>query len=73
MVNAKEHPGAVLARIEPTTPGSSPVTAELTEDGVQWQSTVSNLATGAYRIELKTRKAGPNAPPPVYDLFEVVE
>jgi pimeloyl-ACP methyl ester carboxylesterase len=72
LVNVSKNPGALKARIEPATAVGVTVESEFREAGDGWELTVNTLPPGLYRIEVRTRKSGPQAPTPVHDLFEVV-
>jgi hypothetical protein len=75
LVNAQGAPGPLRARIEPVAVPSSVAAAvlEFTEVEDGWTLALEELPPGLYRAEVRTAKAGPLAPPPVHDLFEVVE
>jgi hypothetical protein len=75
LVNVEGAPGALQARIEPTTAPSaaSPSARRFTEAQDGWTLQVEGLPPGLYRVQVRTEKAGPLAPPPVHDLFEVGE
>ena len=75
LVNAQGTPGPVRARIEPVGVPSPAAAAalEFTEGPDGWTLALQELPPGLYRAEVRTAKAGPLAPPPVHDLFEVVE
>ncbi|SET39266.1 lipase/acyltransferase domain-containing protein [Geodermatophilus poikilotrophus] len=74
-VNVDRSPGPLRARIEPVdAPVAGPLPAtEFTETDDGWAVTLGSLPPGLYRVEVRTAKAGPLAPPPVHDLFEVAE
>jgi hypothetical protein len=44
---------------------------EFAEAAEGWTLVLEGLPPGLYRVEVRTAKAGPLAPPPVHDLFEV--
>jgi hypothetical protein len=78
LVNAQGAPGPLRARIEPVAVSSAGATVaaaalEFTEGPDGWTLAPEELPPGLYRVEVRTAKAGPLAPPPVHDLFEVVE
>jgi hypothetical protein len=75
LVNAQGASGPLRARIEPVAvPSAGPAAAlEFTEGPDGWTLALEELPPGLYRAEVHTAKAGPLAPPPVHDLFEVVE
>lgn len=72
LVNPSQDPGALRARIEPVAAVGVTVEADFREDADGWALTVNALPPGLYQVEVRTRKAGPRAPTPVHDLFEVV-
>jgi hypothetical protein len=73
LINAQGTPGPLRARIEPVAAPSEGVAAalEFTEDPDGSTLVLEALPPGLYRAEVRTAKAGPLAPPPVHDLFEV--
>jgi Lecithin:cholesterol acyltransferase len=75
LVNAQGAPGPLRARIEPVAAPSADAAAavEFTEGPDGWILALEELPPGLYRAEVRTAKAGPLAPPPVHDLFEVAE
>jgi hypothetical protein len=75
LVNAQGAPGPLRARIEPVAapPGGVAAAVDFTEGPGGWTLALEELPPGLYRAEVRTTKAGPLAPPPVHDLFEVVE
>ena len=72
LVNMHVQPKAVILRIEPVAAANSRIEAEFHEDSDGWTLTVDALPRGLYRIEVRTREAGPQAPTSVHDLLEVV-
>jgi Lecithin:cholesterol acyltransferase len=75
LVNAQGTPGPLWARIEPVAgaPAGAATAREFTELPDGWTVTLEEVPPGLYRAEVRTAKAGPLAPPPVHDLFEVAE
>jgi hypothetical protein len=75
LVNVQRSPGLLQARIEPAgAPSAAPVPArDFTEAQDGWTLEAEWLPPGLYRAEVVTEKAGPLAPLPVHDLFEVGE
>jgi hypothetical protein len=75
LVNTQGAPGPLRARIEPVAVPSAGAAAALdfTDGPDGWTLALEELPPGLYRAEVRTAKAGPLAPPPVHDLFEVVE
>jgi hypothetical protein len=75
LVNVQGRPGALQARIEPAeAPSAASLPArQFTEVQDGWTLEVEGLPPGLYRAEVRTEKAGPLAPLPVHDLFEVGE
>jgi hypothetical protein len=71
LVNLHVPPRAVMARIEPIAAGGSTTEAEFCEDSDGWTLVVDALSPGLYRIEVRTRESGPQAPTPVHDLLEI--
>jgi pimeloyl-ACP methyl ester carboxylesterase len=47
------------------------VTKQFQPEGSGWVLRVEGLPASLYRVEVRTAQAGPGAPPPVHDLFEV--
>jgi pimeloyl-ACP methyl ester carboxylesterase len=73
LLNLSEDPGVLRARITPVNAGGKSLTLEFQQQQEQqWVLTLDDLASGLYRLEVGTRKAGSSAPTPVHDLFEVV-
>lgn len=74
LVNVEQSPGPLRARVEPVDAHvASPMPiVEFVEDAEGWTLVLEGLAPGLYRVEVRTARAGPLAPPPVHDLFEVV-
>ncbi len=71
IINLREDPGVLKATI--TRVGSDePLSFEFHQQEHRWVLTIDALTPGLYRLEVRTRKAGPSAPIPVQDLFEVV-
>jgi hypothetical protein len=75
LVNVQGSQGPLQARIESAgAPSAAPVPVhEFTEAQGGWTLEVKGLPPGLYRAEVRTEKAGPLAPSPVHDLFEVGE
>jgi hypothetical protein len=75
LVNVQGSQGPLQARIESAgAPSAAPVPVrEFTEAQDGWTLEVEGLPPGLYRAEVRTEKAGPLAPSPVHDLFEVGE
>ena len=75
LINAQGAPGPLRARIEPVAAPAAAAAAavEFTEGPDGWTLALEELPPGLYRAEVRTAKAGPLAPPPVHDLFEVAE
>jgi pimeloyl-ACP methyl ester carboxylesterase len=75
LVDAVEQPGAIVATIQRVSEddGAQGGTqlAEFRESSDGWTLRLDGLAPGVYRIEVRTRRAGPAAPAPVHDLFEI--
>jgi lecithin:cholesterol acyltransferase len=67
-----EHMSSVEALIaSAANPDISVTTAFLQRDR-EWVLAYKGLPEGIYRLEVRTAKKGPFAPPPVHDLFQVV-
>jgi Lecithin:cholesterol acyltransferase len=71
LVNVHGSPGPLRARIEPVDAVATAHSLEFIEAPDGWIVEVEDLPPGLYRAEVRTAKAGPLAPPPVHDLFEV--
>lgn len=73
LVNGGDSQGPLRARVEPVdAPASVPLPpVELSETTAGWTYSMEGLPPGLYRAEVRTAKAGPSAPTPVHDLFEV--
>ncbi|MET7898565.1 lipase/acyltransferase domain-containing protein [Streptomyces mirabilis] len=73
LIHAGDDSGPVRARLEPVTPGDAAAAHQIDlspgTDG--WTLRLPSLPPGVYRVEVRTAKAGPTAPPPVHDLFAV--
>jgi hypothetical protein len=72
LVNMRVNPKALIARIEPIAAAGSMIEVEFREVDDRWVLTADALPPGLFRVEVRTRESGPQAPPPVHDLFEVV-
>jgi Lecithin:cholesterol acyltransferase len=73
LVNSPGSPGSLRAHVEPVGAPSaaSARTVEFTEVPGGWAAGLEGLPPGLYRVEVRSAKAGPAAPSPVHDLFEV--
>lgn len=73
LLNPAEPPEGVIARIEQVDPPGAAHDHEFSEstDHQVWRLEIGNCSPGLYRVEVRTRKAGPRAPTPIEDLFEV--
>lgn len=72
LINVSESAGPLEAHIESVgSDRAEAVKREFCEQGEGWLLGVEGLPSGLYRLEVRTTKAGPLAPPPVHDLFEV--
>ena len=73
LVNTAGDPWPLRATIEPVdvvgASGSSTVELAATPTGGELELT--DLPPGLYRAEVRTASAGPGAPPPVHELFEI--
>jgi hypothetical protein len=74
LVNAPDSIGPVRGLIEPVDPPDAaqigPV--DFARAGDDWELVLHDIPAGLYRVEVRTAMAGPRAPTPVHDLFEVV-
>ena len=64
-------PGKLIARIEPVGMAVTPIEGDFQETEAGWVLSLE-LAPGLYRLEVRTRQAGPLVPSPVHDIFEVI-
>jgi hypothetical protein len=73
LVNVERWPGPLRARVAPVdAPTAVPArVVEFAEALDGWTLALEGLPPGLYRAEVRTAKAGPLAPAPVHDLFEV--
>jgi hypothetical protein len=71
LINSREDPGKLMARIEPVGMTGVPVEVDFQETEAGWVLPLE-LTPGLYRLEVRTRQAGPLAPSPVHDIFEVI-
>lgn len=71
LINTRQPAGALRIRVEPVGAPGSALTREFPARPDGWTVELDGLAPGLYRLEVRTAKAGPTAPPPVHDLFEV--
>ena len=71
LINCRADLGKLIARIEPVGMAVTPVEGNLQETEAGWVLSLE-LAPGLYRLEVRTRQAGPLAPSPVHDIFEVI-
>lgn len=67
----REHMAFLLAEIEPVGGGTAHITIAFQQRDNEWLLAHEGLPPGLYRVEVHTAKAGPLAPPPVHDLFQV--
>lgn len=72
LLNLSADPGVLIANITPVSGDGKLLKLEFQEQEQQWVLALDDFAPGLYRLEVRTRKAGPSAPTPVHDLFEVV-
>ena len=71
LLNAVELPDGLIARITPVDP-PGPLRVDAFSEHVEgWRLQIKDLKPGLYRVEVRTVKAGPQAPTPIEDLFEV--
>ncbi len=72
LFGAPEPAAALVANLVPLAPaGPRRACRFAAQDDDTWTLTL-DLEPGVYRIEARTRRAGPAAPRPVHDVFEVV-
>jgi len=73
VVNSEQPTGALRARVELVDAPASELarSVEFSESADGWTCSLEELPPGLYRVEVRTEKAGPSAPPSVHDLFEV--
>jgi hypothetical protein len=72
LVNLHNDPGVLRARIKPIDRDGEPINLEFqNQQEHQWGLVVNDLLPGLYRLEVRTLKAGPQAPTPVHSLFAV--
>jgi Lecithin:cholesterol acyltransferase len=71
LVNLSVPPGPVIAVIEPAGAPAATPAREFTQTPGGWALELGGLPPGLYRVQVRTATAGPLAPPPVHDLFEV--
>jgi pimeloyl-ACP methyl ester carboxylesterase len=71
LVRASGFPELLEADVCPVAGNASPSRREFQKRGDKWILDLNDVSAGLYRIEVRTRYAGPNAPSPVQDLFEV--
>lgn len=71
LINSREDPGKLIARIEPVGMAVTPIGGNFQETEAGWVLPLE-LAPGLYRLEVRTHQAGPLAPSPVHDIFEVI-
>jgi hypothetical protein len=72
LVNMHLYPRALIAHIEPVAAAGSTIEAEFHEVEDGWVLTIDTLPPGLFRVEVRTRESGPQAPSPGHDLLEVV-
>lgn len=70
--NTAEPMGGLKARIESTSQSGFSYETEFEMDGDGWIVAVEKLPPDLYRLKVQTQMAGPEAPSPVQDIFEVV-
>lgn len=71
LLNAVEPSDGLIARITPVDPPGPLCDHAFNEHSEGWRLQIEDLKPGLYRVEVRTRKAGPQAPNPIEDLFEV--
>jgi pimeloyl-ACP methyl ester carboxylesterase len=73
LINAPSSIGPLRARIESVDiiEGGSMRAVDFVESPDGWTLVLEGLPPGLYRVQARTAKAGPEAPLPVHDLFEV--
>jgi hypothetical protein len=71
LLNAAEPPDGLIARIAPVDPPRPVGDHAFNEHSDGWRLEIQDRKPGLYRVEVRTRKAGPQAPTPIEDLFEV--
>jgi hypothetical protein len=67
----RKHMSSLEALIEPANQAGASVRAPLRQAGHEWVLAYEGLQPGIYRVEVRTAKSGPLAPPAVHDLFQV--
>jgi pimeloyl-ACP methyl ester carboxylesterase len=67
----RNHMSALLAEIEHTGKQLPPAVVPFRQKDQEWVLAYEGLPPGLYRVEVRTAKTGPLAPPPVHDLFQV--
>jgi len=74
LVNTSDSLGPVRALIEPIDArGAGTIgPVDFVRVDEDWELVLDRIPPGLYRVEVRTAKAGPFAPAPVHDLFEVV-
>ena len=48
-----------------------PIRREFLESEEGWNLALEGMTAGVYRLEVRTAKAGPGAPLPVHEVFEI--
>jgi pimeloyl-ACP methyl ester carboxylesterase len=73
LVNSEQSAGGLRGHVEPIDAPASfaPRSVDFSESANGWMCLLEDLPPGLYRVEVRTEKAGPSAPPPVHDLIEV--
>ncbi len=71
LINSREDPGRLIACLKPVGIAVTPIEGNFQELEAGWVLSLE-LAPGLYRLEVRTRQAGPLAPSPVHDIFEVI-
>lgn len=71
LINSREDPGKLIARIEPVGMAVTPIEGNFQETEAGWVLFLE-LTPWLYRLEVRTHQAGPLAPSSVHDIFEVI-
>lgn len=72
LLNFNRDPGGLKAKITSVS-GETSLDRDFQEQGDNWKLELGDLATGLYRVSVRTGSSAPGTPSPVNGLFEVVK
>lgn len=70
-LDLKDDSGRLTVKLVSTETGDEQTVVEFQRENDEWVAVYEGLGPGIYRIKIKSDKAGPEAPLPLTDIFEV--